>query len=53
MRVNVNKRNIGINVRDNGEVDIAVWAPLAERVDIVTEQNKILLQKGVHGYWNY
>jgi maltooligosyltrehalose trehalohydrolase len=52
MRVNINKRNIGINVRDNGEVDIAIWAPLAERVDIVTGEKKIGLQRGEHGYWN-
>lgn len=51
MRVNIHKRNIGINVRD-GKADIAIWAPLAQQVDITLENDKkIKLEKGERGYW--
>ncbi len=51
MRVNIHKRNVGINIRD-GKADIAIWAPLAQQVDVLLENDKrIKLEKGERGYW--
>jgi len=44
----------GVFLREDGGADITVWAPLAESVVLVTENEKPLtipLEKGEWGYW--
>ncbi len=50
MRVNINRRNIGVNFIDTGETEIVVWSPLAKTVEVVTEGKKIALTND-NGYW--
>jgi maltooligosyltrehalose trehalohydrolase len=50
MRVNINRRNIGVNFIATGEAEIAVWSPLSKTVEIIIEQKKIGLTNNV-GYW--
>jgi len=52
MRVNINKRNIGINFVEHGEAQIVVWSPMATNVDVVIEAGKkIELNNEGSGYW--
>lgn len=52
MRVNINKRNIGINFIESGEAEIVIWSPLAKNVEVVPEKGeKIILTHEGHGYW--
>lgn len=51
MRVKTNRRNIGINLREDGSADVSIWSPLAARVDVVTDHDTIALQKAENGYW--
>jgi maltooligosyltrehalose trehalohydrolase len=50
MRVNINKRNIGLNFIDTGEAEIVVWSPLAKFVEVVTGDRRIVLEKDGQ-YW--
>jgi maltooligosyltrehalose trehalohydrolase len=50
MRVNINRRNIGVNFTETGEAEIVVWSPLAKTVDVITGQKKIALTNSA-GYW--
>jgi maltooligosyltrehalose trehalohydrolase len=50
MRVNINRRNIGVNFIDTGETEIVVWSPLAKTVEVVAEGKKIALTND-NGYW--
>lgn len=47
------KRNIGINFNQHGQAEVAVWAPLKNKVAIkLTDKNKkIDLTKDEFGYW--
>lgn len=52
MRVNINKRNIGINFIESGEAEIVIWSPLARSVEVVPGKGeKIILTREGHGYW--
>lgn len=48
----INHRTLGINFR-NGIAHIKIWAPLAEKADILLTKTKtiISLHKDSHGYW--
>ncbi|RYF85978.1 MAG: malto-oligosyltrehalose trehalohydrolase, partial [Chitinophagaceae bacterium] len=49
--IDVSKRTIGINVSE-GRTEIRVWAPLAEKVTVVTnDSNEIPLTQESYGYW--
>lgn len=50
MRVNPDRRSIGVNLRENGEADISIWAPLAKTVNVVINDQVIDLHNE-HGYW--
>ena len=53
MRVNINKRTIGINFIASGEAEIVVWSPAAKSIEIFTETNKkISLTNNDLGYWS-
>jgi maltooligosyltrehalose trehalohydrolase len=52
MRVNINKRNIGINFIESGEAEIVVWSPTAKSIEIITDtKEKIALTNNTIGYW--
>lgn len=52
MRVNINKRNIGINFIESGEAEIVVWSPTAKSIEIITEsKEKIALTNEHPRYW--
>jgi maltooligosyltrehalose trehalohydrolase len=52
MRVNISKRNIGVNFNDGGEGEIVVWSPLAKSVDVITDKDEIIsLDHDTSGYW--
>jgi maltooligosyltrehalose trehalohydrolase len=50
MRVNISRRNIGVNFIDTGEAEIVIWSPLAKSVDVFADEKKISLSSDV-GYW--
>ncbi|HUR10340.1 MAG TPA: malto-oligosyltrehalose trehalohydrolase [Flavitalea sp.] len=51
MRVNISKRNTGVNF-NAGDAEIRVWSPLSSSVDIVLRNDrKIPMQKADMGYW--
>ena len=49
--IEVKNRGIGINVNDNKEVEVVVWSPTAESVDLLLGREKIELGKEDIGYW--
>jgi maltooligosyltrehalose trehalohydrolase len=57
MSINVSRRSAGINFNEEGKADIIVWAPLAEKVEVVlmagenTSHGSIPLIKKQYGYW--
>src|SRR5687768_5215249 len=52
MRVNINKRNIGINFIESGEAEIVVWSPTAKSIEIITDtKERIALTNKSIGYW--
>jgi maltooligosyltrehalose trehalohydrolase len=53
MRVNVSKRNIGLNFSETGTAEITIWSPLANSVEIElsAQGKKIPLAKHEDGYW--
>jgi maltooligosyltrehalose trehalohydrolase len=53
MRVNVSKRNIGINFKKTDEAEIVVWSPLTNSVDVemTASGKKIKLSPYGYGYW--
>ncbi|HYC29413.1 MAG TPA: alpha-amylase family glycosyl hydrolase, partial [Chitinophagaceae bacterium] len=54
MKVNVGRRTIGVNFREDGFAEITVWAPLVKSVELVLPAKDInisLNRTGV-GYWN-
>ena len=48
--MDVTKRSIGINFSE-GKATINVWAPLAEKVAVVVNDETIPLEKSQYGYW--
>lgn len=48
--IDVSRRTIGINVEE-GAASVNIWAPLAEKVTVVTNNEDIPLTKGTYGYW--
>ncbi len=50
MRINISKRNIGINFLKSGEAEIVVWSPLASKVHLTGDIN-LPLEKQKYGYW--
>ena len=48
--IDVSKRTIGINVEE-GRTTANIWAPLAEKVTVVTTNEEIPLTKEEYGYW--
>jgi len=50
MRVNINRRNIGVNFIDTGEAEIVIWSPLAKSVDVFVNEKKISLSNNF-GHW--
>jgi len=53
-KVNLKQRTLGINFPDKREAKVCVWAPLAEKVELLLKKsNKIIsLLKDDYGYWN-
>ncbi|HUQ67186.1 MAG TPA: malto-oligosyltrehalose trehalohydrolase [Flavitalea sp.] len=52
MRVNISRRNIGINFTETGEADIVIWSPLAKNVEVITDDGeKVSLDVHESGYW--
>ncbi len=50
--VTIDKRSLGISFNDKGEAEIVVWAPLAEKMEVVlSDQTAIPLVKYELGYW--
>jgi maltooligosyltrehalose trehalohydrolase len=50
-KIEVTKRTIGINFNKDGRADINIWAPLAKKVTVVTEEASLPLEKATYGYW--
>jgi maltooligosyltrehalose trehalohydrolase len=49
--MNVNRRNIGVNFTDWNEAEAKIWAPLAKKVALVTNEGEFPLSKAEMGYW--
>jgi maltooligosyltrehalose trehalohydrolase len=50
-RIDVKKRNIGINFTNN-VADVSIWSPLAKTLEIKIGGKSIPLNKSEYGYWN-
>ena len=50
-QIDVSKRTVGINFHE-GKAVINTWAPLAEKVSLVTDEVDIPLEKAPYGYWH-
>lgn len=53
MEIDVQKRKIGLNFKENGAAEIRLWAPLAAQVSILIADRELTLQlfdEG-YGYW--
>jgi maltooligosyltrehalose trehalohydrolase len=52
-RAELSKRNIGINFTEEGEANILLWAPFADKVEVLlyNEDKKLSLNKDELGYW--
>ncbi|HET7899119.1 MAG TPA: malto-oligosyltrehalose trehalohydrolase, partial [Flavisolibacter sp.] len=48
--LDVTKRTVGVNI-NKGKADINIWAPLAGKVSLVTDEIELPLQKAALGYW--
>lgn len=53
MRMDVSKRNIGVNINDDGSANIRVWAPLAQKLELrlTSTSKRIPLKSQSYGYW--
>ena len=51
---NINRRSIGVNFTANGEAEVLLWAPLANKACIrLLDSNRMLaLKKQDFGYWH-
>ncbi|WP_412465941.1 malto-oligosyltrehalose trehalohydrolase [Pedobacter sp. KLB.chiD] len=53
MEIDIRKRKIGLNFKENGTAEIRLWAPLAAQVSILIEKRELtlaLFDEG-YGYW--
>ncbi|MCX2493885.1 malto-oligosyltrehalose trehalohydrolase [Pedobacter sp. PF22-3] len=53
MEIDIQKRKIGLNFKENGAAEIRLWAPLAAQVSILIADRELTLQlfdEG-YGYW--
>lgn len=52
-QTDINKRSLGVNFNANGEAEVAIWAPLQDKVQLIlSKNNKIInLTKDDFGYW--
>ena len=49
---NIEKRTIGINFIEEGGAEVRLWAPLAEKVELLlSDESWLPLQKAELGYW--
>ncbi len=50
---NIRQRSLGVNFNSNGQTEVLVWAPFAEKVAISVNggDNIAPLQKTAYGYW--
>ncbi|HEU4901861.1 MAG TPA: malto-oligosyltrehalose trehalohydrolase, partial [Flavisolibacter sp.] len=49
-QIDVLARTIGLNFKE-GKAMITVWAPLAQKVTVVTDGVSVALEKKAYGYW--
>ncbi len=51
--MDVSKRNVGININEEGLAGIVVWAPFAQNLQLKLEKSgkRIVLEKSSYGYW--
>ncbi|MDB5196293.1 MAG: malto-oligosyltrehalose trehalohydrolase [Flaviaesturariibacter sp.] len=54
MDYTISKRQLGVNFKPTGEAEILLWAPTANKVELVIEvnQRKVELIKNEFGYWS-
>src|SRR5688572_14834171 len=53
LSTDVTKRDVGVNINEDGSATVVVWAPQAESIELKLEKSgqRIPLVKGVYGYW--
>jgi maltooligosyltrehalose trehalohydrolase len=51
MSINVSRKSIGVSFNEEGSSTVKVWAPLAEKVNVVVDGAFLPLQKSDYGYW--
>lgn len=53
IQTDINKRSLGVNFNADGQAEVAIWAPLQQRVDLVLSQTNtaIPLIKDEFGCW--
>lgn len=50
--IQIDRRNIGVNINKQGTADVCVWAPKAEKISLIVNGNDtIALQAKAYGYW--
>src|SRR5438876_537714 len=49
--IDVSKQTIGVNVNDEGKASINIWAPKAEKLSIVFDNEELPPTKKELGYW--
>ena len=50
--IDLERRTIGVNICAEGDVEVCVWAPEADKIELVlTNGNAVALQKTEYGYW--
>jgi maltooligosyltrehalose trehalohydrolase len=50
--IDVSRRTIGCTLEEEGKTRVRVWAPLAEKVTVVTKEKELPLQQEAFGYWS-
>ena len=53
IEIDIRKRSIGVNFNNNGEADIAVWSPMADKIELknITAKKLVPLGKTLFGFW--
>ena len=53
LSTDVIKRNVGININEDGSANVVVWAPQADHIELKLEKSDrcIPLEKASYGYW--
>ncbi|MGZ3852498.1 MAG: malto-oligosyltrehalose trehalohydrolase [Flavisolibacter sp.] len=49
--IDVKRRGIGINIKEDKKAEVVVWSPTAEQVAIVLNGEHVELKKEAFGYW--